>query len=134
MIAPRAFISYADDSTEHKAWTLKLATDLRAKGIDVVLDQWDLVAGQDVSLFMQKGIAEADRVLMICSANYVQKAEAGVGGVGYERPIVTQRKQAFFRNRIGRRHCRRESGASFPHWAPIDQGHPTNSLCSALCL
>jgi len=40
-------------------------------------------------MFMQKGIAEADRVLMICSAPYVKKAEAGRGGVGYERLIVT---------------------------------------------
>jgi hypothetical protein len=89
MAAPKAFISYSHDSPEHKAWALKLGSDLRAKGIDVVLDQWDLVPGQDVSLFMQKGIAEADRALMICSANYVQKAEAGVGGVGFERLIVT---------------------------------------------
>jgi hypothetical protein len=89
MTAPRAFISYSHDSAEHKAWTLKLASDLRMNGIDVVLDQWDLVPGQDVSLFMQKGISEADRVLMICSSNYVEKAEAGVGGVGFERLIVT---------------------------------------------
>jgi hypothetical protein len=40
-------------------------------------------------MFMQKQIAEADRVLMICSAPYVKKAEAGLGGVGYERLIVT---------------------------------------------
>lgn len=38
---------------------------------------------------MQRGIAKADRVLMICSPTYVSKAENGVGGVGYERLIVT---------------------------------------------
>jgi hypothetical protein len=91
MTAPRAFISYSHDSPAHKAWTLKLATDLRAKGVDVVLDQWDLTPGQDISLFMQKGISEADRVLMICSANYVEKAETGIGGVGSERLIARVR-------------------------------------------
>ena len=89
MSAPKAFISYSHDSTAHKNWVLKLASDLRAKGVDVVLDQWDLVPGQDVSLFMQRGIAEADRVIMICSSDYVTKSEQGVGGVGYERLIVT---------------------------------------------
>jgi hypothetical protein len=87
--APKAFISYSHESSPHKDWVLKLATDLRAKGVDVVLDQWDLVPGQDVSLFMQRGISEADRVIMVCSTAYVTKSEEGVGGAGYERLIVT---------------------------------------------
>jgi hypothetical protein len=88
-MAPRAFISYSHDSPEHRAWVLKLASDLRAIGIDIVLDQWDLVPGQDISLFMQRGIADADRVILVCSSTYVSKAEQGIGGVGYERLIVT---------------------------------------------
>jgi hypothetical protein len=87
--APRAFISYSHDSPEHKSWVLKLGSDLRAIGVDVVLDQWDLALGQDVSLFMQRGISEADRVVMVCSSDYVSKSEKGLGGVGYERLIVT---------------------------------------------
>jgi len=70
-MVPKAFISYSHDSSAHKDWVLKLASDLRAKGVDVVLDQWDLAAGQDVSMFMQRGISEADRVIMICSSAYV---------------------------------------------------------------
>ena len=89
MTAPKVFISYSHDSSAHKNWVLKLGSDLRAKGVDVVLDQWDLVPGQDVSMFMQRGISEADRVIMICSSDYVMKSEQGVGGVGYERLIVT---------------------------------------------
>jgi TIR domain len=88
-MARRAFISYSHDSPEHKSWVLKLGSDLRAIGVDVVLDQWDLAPGQDVSLFMQKGISEADRVVLVCSSAYVSKSEEGVGGVGYERLIVT---------------------------------------------
>jgi len=88
-MAPKAFISYSHDSSAHKDWVLKLAGDLRAKGVDVVLDQWDLAAGQDVSMFMQRGISEADRVIMICSSAYVSKSEQGLGGAGYERLIVT---------------------------------------------
>jgi TIR domain len=89
MNAPKVFISYSHDSPEHKTWVIKLGSDLRAKGIDVVLDQWDLLPGQDMSMFMQRGISEANSVLMICSSKYVSKAETGSGGVGQERSIVT---------------------------------------------
>jgi len=88
-MAPKAFISYSHDSDEHKQWVLKLGSDLRTMGVDVVLDQWDLVPGQDVSMFMQRGITEADCVVLVCSAPYVSKSEGGTGGVGYERLIVT---------------------------------------------
>src|ERR1700751_2784282 len=88
-MAPKAFISYSHDSPTHKSWVLKLASDLRTIGVDVVLDQWDLVPGQDVSLFMQRGISDADRVILVCSSTYVSKSENALGGVGYERLIVT---------------------------------------------
>jgi hypothetical protein len=86
---PSVFISYSHDSANHKAWVLRLAIDLRERGVDATLDQWELVPGQDVAAFMQKGILEADRVLLVCSSAYVSKAEAGTGGVGFERLIVT---------------------------------------------
>lgn len=89
MAVPRVFVSYSHDSPEHKSWVLGLATDLRTNGVDAVLDQWDLSPGQDISLFMQRGISDADRVLLICSQKYVQKADSGAGGVGYERLVVT---------------------------------------------
>src|SRR5262245_19864402 len=87
--APRVFISYSYDSDAHKGWVLKLASDLRSAGVDATLDQWDLSPGQDVVAFMTNGIASADRVILVCSDKYVTKSEAGKGGVGYERLIVT---------------------------------------------
>ncbi len=42
-----------------------------------------------MAAFMQKGILEADRVLLVCSRSYVTKADGGAGGVGFERLIVT---------------------------------------------
>ncbi len=89
MSSPVVFISYSHDSDVHKSWVLKLATDLRANGVDAVLDQWDLSLGQDIAAFMQKGIADSNRVLLVCSEQYVRKADEGSGGVGYERLIVT---------------------------------------------
>jgi hypothetical protein len=89
MSNPKVFISYSHDSEEHKAWVRHLATDLRSNGVDATLDQWDLVLGQDLATFMQKGISAADRVLLVCSEAYVSKADGGTGGVGYERLVVT---------------------------------------------
>ena len=89
MSAPKVFISYSHDSQEHKDWVRRLATELRTKGIDAKLDQWDLSPGQDLVAFMAEGIRTANRVLLICTGPYVSKAEAGTGGVGYERLIVS---------------------------------------------
>ena len=38
---PTVFISYSHDNDAHKAWVLKLATDLRSHGVNAILDQWD---------------------------------------------------------------------------------------------
>ena len=90
MAEPYLFVSYSHDSEAHKGWVRHLCDRLVANGVHVILDQWDLVPGADIVAFMDRGIADADRVLMICSKEYVDKAEAGVGGVGYERLVVSQ--------------------------------------------
>ena len=89
MVAPQVFISYSHDSEAHKAWVLGLATDLRSNGVDATFDQWDLALGQDTAAFMHSGITQSRRVILVCTETYVSKAEAGSGGVGYERLIVT---------------------------------------------
>ena len=85
---PKVFISYSHDSPEHKHWVSELAAQLRRNGIDAILDQWDLGPGDDITLFMEHGIKDSDRVLVICTDKYVSKANANEGGVGYERMIV----------------------------------------------
>lgn len=89
MTAPTVFISYSHDSQEHKLWVLELATRLRNNGVDAIVDQWDLGPGGDLPHFMEQSIARADRILMICTERYVEKANRGAGGVGYEKMIVT---------------------------------------------
>ena len=85
---PKVFISYSHDSPEHKQWVSELAARLRGNGVDAVLDQWDLGLGDDVTRFMERGIVNADRVLVICTDKYVSKAKVGEGGVDYERMII----------------------------------------------
>ncbi|OCH29045.1 hypothetical protein A6E12_06550 [Aliivibrio fischeri] len=86
---PKVFISYSHDSAEHKQWTLDLATRLVHSGIDARIDAWSLGAGDDLPHFMETQLAEVDRVIMVCTENYVNKANKGTGGVGYEKMIVT---------------------------------------------
>ena len=86
---PKVFLSYSHDSLEHKKWVLDLATRLRSNGVESVIDQWALGHGDDLPHFMEQNLATADRVLMICTESYVQKANTGTGGVGYEKMIVT---------------------------------------------
>ncbi len=85
----RAFISYSHDSQPHKEWVAELATALRQKGVDVVLDQWDVDYGDDLPGFMEQAITTSDRVIAICTDQYIRKADEGIGGVGYEKTICT---------------------------------------------
>ncbi|ABQ26033.1 toll/interleukin-1 receptor domain-containing protein [Geotalea uraniireducens] len=86
---PKVFISYSHDNRDHKRWVAELASALRSNGVEVIFDQWDLGPGDDVPKFMEQSVRSADRVLMICTEQYVHKADDGNGGVGYEAMIVT---------------------------------------------
>ena len=88
-VTPRVFLSYSHDSEAHRAWVRRLAERLLEGGVEVTLDQWDLPFGADLVRFMELGIRDADRVLMVCTANYVAKAEERKGGAGYEGMIIT---------------------------------------------
>ncbi len=87
---PRVFFSYSWDSQEHRFWVLKLASDLIKDGISVLIDEWDLNNyNSDLHQFMETGIREADKVILICTPNYAKKANNRLGGVGVENTIIT---------------------------------------------
>ena len=88
---PKVFISYSHDTPEHKQWVSEIGAKLRRNGVDAILDQWDLRLDEDPTRFMEIGIRNSDRVLVICTDSYVRKANAGEGGVGYESMIVTRK-------------------------------------------
>ncbi len=85
------FISYSWDSAVHKEWVLNLANKLTADGgINVIIDRYDLKVGKPATHFMEKAVDRVDKVLMIMTPNYKEKAENRKGGVGYEYSMVTQ--------------------------------------------
>lgn len=85
----RVFVSYSYDSPTHEAWVRKLVGRLNSLGVWLIFDQWDLDLGSDVARFMEEGISDSDRVLVICTGIYNQKANQGLGGAGYEKMIMT---------------------------------------------
>lgn len=87
----KVFISYSWDGTEHQEWVLNLAKDLIEKfGVDIILDQFELSAGKDLTHFMENSIMVADKVLVILTPNYKVKAENREKGVGYETSMISK--------------------------------------------
>jgi len=86
---PKAFISYSWDNEEHKKWIRELAIRLRSDGIDVTLDQWHLIPGDQLPEFMERAVRESDYVLIVCTHKYKDRSDNRQGGVGYEGDIIT---------------------------------------------
>jgi len=98
---PTAFISYSWDSDGHKSWVRDLASRLRSDGVDVTLDQWHLVPGDQLPQFMERAVRDREYILIVCTRRYKQKSDLRVGGVGYEGDIMssevfTERNQRKF--------------------------------------
>jgi hypothetical protein len=87
--APQAFVSYSHDSEEHRAWVLRLSDRLVKNGVDVTLDRWGMRYGDDIGRFMDQGVTAAPWFIAVCTPRYVEKANAGEGGTGYEKTILT---------------------------------------------
>jgi hypothetical protein len=85
----KVFISYSWDNENHIKWVRDLATRLRSDGIDVTLDQWHLVPGDQLPEFMERSVSESDYVLIICTHKYRVRSINRQGGVGYEGDIIT---------------------------------------------
>ena len=87
--APKVFISYSWDGEAHENWVLNLATKLREKGIDAILDQWELDLGKPIPNFMENSVGKSDRVICVITPKYNEKSINLHGGVGYEYSIIS---------------------------------------------
>lgn len=85
------FISYSWDSDDHKKWVRKLAEELQKSGVRTYIDQWYLLPGEDKVLFMNR-INDVDYILMVCTPNYIEKADELKNGVGEEQGIIIGKK------------------------------------------
>src|SRR5262245_26300445 len=88
----RVFISYSWSADDHVEWVAGLGERLMADGIEVVLDQWSLKDGQDLTAFMEQMVSDSSikRVLIVSESSYAIKADARRGGVGTESQIISK--------------------------------------------
>ena len=91
MSHPKLFISYCWSSAEHEEWVLRLGTELRENGVDVILDKWDLKEGNDANAFMEQMVSNDDikKVILVIDEQYSKKANKRTGGVGTETQIIS---------------------------------------------
>lgn len=78
----KVFVSYKWESGAHVAWVRRLSADLRARGIEAVLDQWEVRFGESFTDYMQSHIADADVILFVITFGSVASAEAPAGKGG----------------------------------------------------
>ena len=89
----KVFISYSHDSDSHKDRVLDLSNRLRADGIDCWIDQYEPAPPEGWPRRMDRGIREADFVLMVCTETYLKRLqleeEKGKGlGVAWEGSLI----------------------------------------------
>jgi len=77
---PTVFVSYSHDSDEHKQWVRDKCKNLQSRGVNVILDQFDLKPGDDIHQFIEDGVQTSDYILLVCTPSYKDKAERGLPG------------------------------------------------------
>ena len=88
---PKVFLSYSWTSPEHQAQVRRWGERLIGDGVEVILDVWDLVEGDDKYAFMEKMVTDesVSHVLLFSDREYARKADARKAGVGTESQIVS---------------------------------------------
>ncbi len=74
-VEPSCFLSYAWGVPAHEKWVLQLAKDLRNTDIDVLLDQWHNIPGDNITKFINR-IGEVKFTIPIGTKNYLKKYKA----------------------------------------------------------
>lgn len=89
---PKVFISYAHKNQEYEDKVLDLANRLRSEGIDAMIDQYEEAPAEGWPRWMERQIAEAEFVVILCEETYHRKlySEQKGKGVVWEANIVYQ--------------------------------------------
>ena len=74
-MTPSAFISYSWDNDAHKGWVRTLGERLREDGVDVILDRWATVPGNQLPVSWSEAIRENQFVVIICTPRYKSRSD-----------------------------------------------------------
>ncbi len=94
---PVVFISYKWENDILSVWVEKLARDLRARGIEALLDKWEVRLGESFSDYMTSAVRRCDAFLFVITPASVQAVEApgnDGGAVKFEVQLATARRLA----------------------------------------
>ena len=88
---PKVFISYAWTSENYQRKVINFASQLKSDGIEVLLDVWSTVGGNDLYDFMERSVKDetVTNVLILINDQYGKKADNRDGGVGTEAEIIS---------------------------------------------
>jgi hypothetical protein len=71
-LPPKAFLSHASEDKDR--FVLDFATQLRARGIDVWVDRWEMLPGDSlIQRIFEEGLKNASAVIIVLSKNSVNK-------------------------------------------------------------
>ncbi len=92
---PKVFISYSHDSAAHKDRILALSNQLRAKGIDCYIDQYEQSPSIGWPQWCENQVAESAFVLVACTPTYIRRfkkeEQPGQGqGAVWEGHVISQ--------------------------------------------
>lgn len=86
-MAKKVFISYSWDSEEHKEWVASLCNELRTiYGIEATVDNFLNIS--NLNKMMVQEISSNDKIVIIVTKKYTEKANTFSGGVGYETELL----------------------------------------------
>lgn len=86
-MSKKVFISYSWDSEPHKEWVVSLANILRSEyGIEACVDNFLMTS--NLNKLMVQGISENDKIIVVVTQKYTEKANSFTGGVGYETELL----------------------------------------------
>ena len=68
---------------------MRLRNRLEEENVRTVLDRINMNLGDSIPKFMEESIRNSKFVLLILTPTYKEKADARIGGVGYEEAIIT---------------------------------------------
>ncbi len=93
--APKVFISYTHDSTEHMERVLELSNRLRSEGVDCHIDQYEESPPEGWARWCDDRVEGSEFVLVVCTDAYERRfrgrEEPGKGlGATWEGFVITQ--------------------------------------------
>ncbi len=84
----KVFITYCWEDDIHTSWVHNLSEDLEKAGFDIIIDVKQPL-GIELNKFMEQTIINADKILIIATPEYKDRADNRKYGVGYETSLVT---------------------------------------------